>query len=46
MSPRPDSIKLSAPEAIGGVFANEGTPFYTLVILVLLMAFLALMVYQ
>ena len=42
----PDPSTSSAEEAIGGVFANEGTPFYTLVILVLLMAFLALMVYQ
>ena len=42
----PDPSTSSAEEAIGGVFANEGTPFYTLVILVLLMALLALMVYQ
>ena len=42
----PTASGSSAREAMGGVFANEGTPFYALVILVLLMAFLALMVCQ
>ena len=40
-----DAASSSAQEAISGVFANEGTPFYTLVILCLMMAFLSLMVY-
>ena len=42
----PDPSASGAEEAIGGVFANEGTPFYTLVILVLLMGFLANLVYH